>query len=138
MELSVPAWSTSRVVLAAAAVRSSTKLAPNVLMVVLSGTVRVLIPERLETSLSMRAPALVTLAVSVTSARASIPSSLVPSVATSLPSIVLSVVMAPSKWAVPWTKKSVVGSSDLYVPPTITLPLSICIPKTAVVANALA
>ena len=46
-------------------------------------------------SLSIKAPAAVTLAVSVTSALASIPSSLVPSVATSRPSKVLLVVIAP-------------------------------------------
>ena len=46
-------------------------------------------------SLSINAPAAVTLVVSVTSAEASMPSSFVPSVATSRPSKVLLVVIAP-------------------------------------------
>jgi len=49
----------------------------------------------LVSSESIKAPAAVTLVTSVTSAKASMPSSLVPSVATSRPSKVLFVVIAP-------------------------------------------
>lgn len=66
----------SNVVLAVAASASSTSDAPNVDIVVLSGTVSVFIPDRLVTSLSIRAHAAVTLVVSVTSANASIHASL--------------------------------------------------------------
>lgn len=57
------------VVLDAEASASSMREAPKEEIVVLSGTTRVLIPERDVTSESIKAPALVTFAVSVTSAQ---------------------------------------------------------------------
>jgi len=81
------------VVLASSALASSTKDAQKVLIVVLSGTVRDLIQDKLVTSLSINAPADVTFVVSVTSAPASIQSNLLQSVATSLQSTVQDNVM---------------------------------------------
>ena len=79
MLLSVPAASTPSVVRPAAASASSTRLAPNVLIVVLAGNDNVLMSA--STSLSINAPAAVTLAVLVTSAPSSIKASLLMSVA---------------------------------------------------------
>ena len=80
----MPAASTPKVDLAAAASASSTNDLPNVEIVVLAGSDSVLISA--STSESINAPAAVTFSVSVTSALASIPSSLVLSPSTKAPS----------------------------------------------------
>ena len=84
---------TPNVVRAADAFASSTIVLPYADIVVLAGSDNVLMST--STSLSINAPAAVTFAVSVTSAEASMLSSLVPSVATSRPSKVELVVIAP-------------------------------------------
>ena len=84
---------TPNVVRAADALASSTIVLPYADIVVLAGSDNVLMSA--STSESINAPAAVTFVVSVTSAFASIPSSFVPSVATSRPSKVELVVIAP-------------------------------------------
>ena len=150
MLLSVPEASTPKVVLAALAFASSTRLAPKVDIVVLLGTVNDFIPSKSVTSLSINAPAAVTFVASVTSAPDSTlnadKTSATVNPSTSVPSILRKSLSATASLAVktfpslipfvkPFTNARFVTSESINAPALVTFEVSVTSALASIASN---